>query len=561
MNLKENPFYLNDDDIEWVENTLDNMSLDEKIGQLFCPIGISDDREFLKNQMLSKHIGGMLYRPGKAAEIQSTHRFLQENSKIPLLIAANLEDGGTGIATDGTFFGKQMQVAAVRDKQQAYRLGKVSCGEGAAVGCNWAFAPVVDIDMNFRNPITNVRTYGDNADTVLSNSLEYLRAANECGVAVAVKHFPGDGVDERDQHLITTVNSLSCEEWDKTYGKIYKGMIDAGALTFMAAHIAMPAYQKKLNPAFPDKAVPATLSPELLKGLLRGKLGFNGMVVTDATPMAGFTTAMEREKAVPYAIASGCDMFLFNKDFDEDLRFMRKGCDNGIISDVRLNEAVTRILATKAALKLHIKQKNGTLVPQKEALDVLKCEEHEKWARECADKSVTLVKDTQNLLPVTPEKHKRVLFELLGETANNERITKHMVDKLAAKGFEITIYEPEKPMMPMDTVAEFKNKYDLVLYVGNIENLSNKTVSRINWHTMFGQGNNVPWFVNEVPALFISLANPYHLLDVAMIKTYINCYSNSEYVMDAVIEKILGESEFKGASPVDPFCGRWDTKL
>ena len=96
----------------------------------------------------------------------------------------------------------------------------------------------------------------------------------------------------------------------------------------------------------------------------------------------------------------------------------------------------------------------------------------------------------------------------------------------------------------------------MIIYIGNIDNASNKTVSRINWHTMFGLGNNMPWFVEEIPTLFVSVGNPYHLIDVPMVKTFINCYCNTPYVIDSVIEKIMGRSEFVGVSPVDPFCGK-----
>ena len=156
INLTKAPFFLVKEDIEWVENTKKAMTLEEKIGQLFVPIGYSGDADYLEHVMLSHHIGGIMYRCGEAKEMQRTHRYLQEHSKIPLLVGANLEDGGCGIATDGTQYGKQMQTAATGDTEDAYRLGKVSCSEGAAVGCNWAFAPVVDIDRNWRNPITNV---------------------------------------------------------------------------------------------------------------------------------------------------------------------------------------------------------------------------------------------------------------------------------------------------------------------------------------------------------------------------------------------------------------------
>jgi beta-N-acetylhexosaminidase len=560
IDLKKKPFYLSDEDIKWVEDTINSMTIEEKIGQLFCPIGMSPDENYLKHEILSKHIGGILFRPGHSKEMQKTHNFLQRNSKVPLLIAANLEAGGDGIATDGTAFAKQMQVAATNDPEYAYKLGKIACGEGAAVGCNWAFAPVVDIDMNFRNPITNVRTYGDNPERVLVNGLEYLRAAKECNVAVSIKHFPGDGVDERDQHLLTSVNTLSCEQWDETFGKVYRGLIEAGALTAMIGHIALPSYQKKFNPDLKNSIVPATLSSELINGLLREQLGFNGMIVTDATPMVGFTAAMSRELSVPTAIASGCDMFLFNKDLAEDYDFMMKGYNNGIITEERLQEALTRILATKAALKLHKKQKDGSLYSKEEELKVISSEEHKVWAYDCADKAITLVKDTQDLLPIDVKRNNRVLLQILGDFSSNKRVNDKIKGLLTSEGFEVTEYVKEDFGMPLDNVADFKSKYDLVLYIGNIENASNKTVSRINWHTFFGLGNNLPWFVEEVPAIFISVGNPYHLLDAPMIKTFINCYSNNDFVIEKVVEKIVGKSEFKGLSPIDPFCGREDTR-
>ena len=560
MDLKAKPFYLSDEDIKWVEETKASLTLDEKIGQLFFPIGYSPNEQYLQYEILSKNPGGLMFRTGKTEELFNAYSYLQTNSKVPMLLAANLEAGGDGIVLEGTPFGKQMQVAATGDPEQAYRLAKVSCSEGQAVGCNYAFAPVVDIDYNYHSPITNVRTYGSDPEKVKKFGLEYMRGAKECGTAVAVKHFPGDGVDEVDQHILTSVNSLSCEEWDKTYGDVYKSLIDEGALSVMVGHIALPSYQKKFNPGHPKKLMPASLSPELLQNLLRDQLGFNGMIITDATPMVGFLCAMDREKSVPYCIEAGCDMILFNKDYDEDIRFMKKGYEEGILSEKRLDEAITRILAMKAALRLHEKRANGTLVPSRENLPVISCDEHVNWAKECADKSVTLVKDTQALLPISPKKHKRVLYEIMGECPSEKRVEETFVKLMEAEGFEMIPYVKEefdfnKPIK-FESVTEFRNKYDLVIYLGNVENASNKTTARLNWHTIFGAGNNIPWFVEVVPTMFISLQIPYHLLDVPMIKTYINAYSNHDYVIESVVEKILGRSEFKGVSPVDPFCGK-----
>lgn len=186
-----------------------------------------------------------------------------------------------------------------------------------------------------------------------------------------------------------------------------------------------------------------------------------------------------------------------------------------------------------------------------------------EWAKQCADEGITLVKDTQNLLPLDSNKYKRVLVEMIGDFSSNDRVYSGFETLLTKEGFQITKYVPEtmETIFMDGKVEEFKKKYDCVIYIANIENASNKTVARINWHTLFGAGNNLPWFAKEVPTLFISIGNPYHLFDVPMIKTYINGYCHSPYVIDAVVEKIMGRSEFKGINPIDPFCGVWDTHL
>lgn len=560
IDYKGNPFYLKEEQIQWVDDTYESMSTEERIGQLFVPIVFTQDEKELKELVEQKYIGGMLYREGSGEDIRKSHEILQKASKIPLFTASNLEYGGNGSALEGTYFGREMLVAATGDAEQAYRLGKVSCKEGAAVGVNWTFAPVVDLDRNYHNPITNVRTFGDELTTVVNMGKAYVRAAKEEGVATAVKHFPGDGIDERDQHLVTSVNSLSCDEWDASYGKIYQEMIAEGTLTVMAGHIAMPAYETCFDGKKGDKSIPATLSKNLLNRLLREKLGFNGLITTDATPMVGFCSAMDRRTAVPSCIENGCDIFLFNRNMEEDFTFMQKGYEQGILSEPRLEEAVKRILATKAAMGLPEKQKSGTLVPGPEALKILKCEEHDAWARECADQGVTLVKDTQHLLPLSSEKQKRILLEIMGDFPSNEGVRAAFAKKLTNEGLKVTTYVPEGFEVMGDTVVNFTGKYDLILYVANVETASNKTTARLNWHTMFGLGNNMPWMVNEIPVLFVSVGNPYHLLDAPMVKTFVNGYCNSEYVIDAVVEKIMGRSEFKGVSPIDPFCGKEDLK-
>ncbi|MGY3780100.1 glycoside hydrolase family 3 protein [Streptococcus gallolyticus] len=535
MNLKTKPFYLDDEAINWVESTLTQLSTDEKIGQLFLPIGYSTDKEYLDN-LISYHIGGLFFRSGKAEEVQKTYQYAQEKSKIPLLTAANLEDGGNGAAIEATAYGSQMAVAASNDSNNAYTLGKIAASDGKEVGINWGFSPVVDLDFNFRNPITNVRTYGSQVENVISCAKQYIQAFHDNNMMTSIKHFPGDGVDERDQHLLTSINSLSVESWKKTYGKVYKELIDFGSKAVMVGHIAFPDYS--------GDNMPATLNPKILQNLLREELKFNGLIITDASPMVGFCSAMKRSEAVPYTIQSGCDMILFNRHFEEDVQFMKDGLEKGILTEERLDEAVRRILATKASLGLHKAVSHGSA----------KFRDYSEEQRLLADSSITLVKDDQHLLPINVNKQKRVLVEILGNSASNERVQNQVQKALTEKEFEVTIYQPETNFWELETVSEFANRYDLVLYVVNVENSSNQTVARINWHTLFGLGNNLPWFVKEIPTALISFGNPYHIFDLPMVDTVINAYCNYDHFINAAVDKLVGESEFKGKSPVNPFC-------
>ena len=577
IDLKAKPFCLNDTDIQWVNDTLSAMTLEEKAGQVFCPMGFSDDPGLLHHMLCDLHVGGMMYRPGPAAYIQNTHRAIQSMAKIPLLLAANTENGGNGLAFEGTSFGQPMAVAATDDPENAYRMGYTACAEGAALGLNWSFAPIVDINYEFHNPITNVRTFGSDAERVIACGSAYMRGAKENGVAVSIKHFPGDGVDERDQHILTSVNSLSREEWNASFGKVYSTLIEQGAETVMVGHIALPSYASE-----EEKYLPASLSRSLMTGLLREKLGFNGLISTDATPMVGFTAAMPREKAIPTAIEAGADMILFNKDLDEDYRFLLAGIESGILTIERLDEAVTRILATKAALRLHEKQKTGTLVPGTEELGVVGCEKHRAWAKEVADKAVTLVKDTQGLLPLSTQKYKRVYLNVIQKDNSPENpVVQSWKELFEREGFEVTVRDRRISITVQDmgdipgmsaekkalmhemyrSTREAREAYDLYVYICNMENASNNTTLRLNWNVAFGLGDDAPWFVSEVPALMISTAYPYHLFDAPMLKTYINAYAGTPDYQRAVMDKLMGRSAFTGKSPVDPFCGREELTL
>ncbi|WP_296880553.1 glycoside hydrolase family 3 N-terminal domain-containing protein [Thomasclavelia sp.] len=559
IDLTKQPFNLSQKQIEQVDKIFQKMDSSQKIGQIFCPIGTVFEAAEIKKFIEKYQPGGLMYRPLEAKKIKKIHQTLQQNSKIPLLLAANLESGGNGICDEGTYFSRQMAVAASNNSNNAYNLGLVAGKEANAVGCNWSFAPIVDLDLNYRNPITNIRTYGNDPKKVIQFARKQIAALKENKVIPCIKHFPGDGVDDRDQHLLSSVNDLEVGQWDESYGKIYQQLINDGVSSIMVGHILMPNYVKYFNAKIKDEDIlPASISKEILTDLLRKKLKFNGLIVSDATAMIGYNVALPRSKALPLTIENGCDMILFNKNIDEDYQFIKEALDNGLLSKKRLDEAVIRILATKMANGLF----NDIIVND---LSVIGCKKHQSLAYQCASEAITLVKDKQNVLPISPQKYKRIRIYYLEDTSvggfKEAGGKKELAIYLKKLGFEVDVFDYQN--LNFYEIFEagvqyFKEKYDLIIYVANFDTASNYTVRRIEWIKLMAC--DAPWFVHDIPVIFISMANPYHLLDVPMIKTYINCYSQSDICLEALVNKLTGKEPFIGKSPVDVYCNRWDTK-
>ncbi len=588
VDLKAKPYSLDDEGVKWVEETIDAMTLDEKIGQLFVNMGASRTEEYLMQVLRDYKFGAVRYNPGKAADVHDQNRILQENSKIPLLIASNAEAGGNGACTDGTYVGYPIKLGATADPKWAYEMGRISGVESSAIGCNWAFAPVIDLLINWRNPIISNRAFGADPDLVLACGKAYLKGMAESGVACAMKHFPGDGVDERDHHLSSSANSMTCEQWDATFGKVYAGMIEAGVQSVMVGHIMMPAYQKHFNPDMKDsELLPASLCKGLTTDLLKGKLGFNGLVVTDASHMVGLTSAMSRRLVLPTAIAAGCDLFLFFNDPEEDLNWMKEGYQNGIITEERLREALRAILGLKAALGLHKKAKKEIVAPAKEALAKVGLPENKAIAAQVTDNAITLAKNAQEgILPVTPERYPRVLIIPVKGPMNPAASIfggggtppwETFAEELRKAGHEVEVFEsaidkllklPEedraKGLMGMYAgkapISGLTSKYDLIINVAQVVG-GMQPVERVSWPASKGTPD-LPWYVHEIPTILISFSTPFLLADAPAVKCVINAYDARPATIAATVAKIaLGVKAFKGVSPVDVFCGFPDTRL
>ncbi len=572
VDLSKRPFYLNEEQIKWVEDTIASMTFDEKVGQLFINLTLRRDPATIDALCNKYHIGGVRWQGGKLEEVYEQNRMFQEKSKVPVLIAANCEAGGNGAVGEGTLVATGAACAASTTTQTMRDMARVGAEEAAAIGCNWSFAPVCDVVSNWRNTIVNTRAYGDNPDQIIELSKIYMEEMKKKGIACAAKHFPGDGFEERDQHLIMGCNDLSVEDWDASFGKVYQALIEADLPSIMVGHFCQPAYTRYFNPDIKDEDLkPATLQPELLQGLLRGKLGFNGLIVTDASHMGGLMAAASRADVIPGVIAAGCDMILFFNDPDEDIEYLKAGLADGRISEERFSDALHRILGMKAMLGLDHLQ-----FPSKEGLSVVGCAEHHEAAAKAADEAITLVKDTQHVFPLDPSKKRVLLYYVQSapeSLANGtDKAKKQLIDELTAAGFEVTApkdyyeYEIEHQspfnkfkLMEHFSREEAKRNFDLVLVVIAMNGYAQTNNVRVTYSV--GHSYEIPWSVYEIPTIGVSLNYTNHLFDVPMLKTFINAYAKTPEYLHALVEKLTGKSEFKGRYNDLVWCGRWETKL
>ena len=589
VDLKARPYYLSDADIQWVEETIQGMTAEEKVGQLFFQLTAGMDENYLRELMEKYHLGGCRYNNMPGSAVQMQNRMLQNYAKVPVFIACNTEGGGNGACSDGTYIGSGIKIGATGNVQYAHDLGRMSNAEAAAMGCNMAFAPVCDIHYNWQNTEVVARAFGNDPDRVAVMSKAYLDGAHTIeGFACAAKHFPGNGQDFRDAHIANNINTFNEEEWMATFGKVYKTLIDADLDAIMGGHIMMPAYMREVKPGITDEEMlPATLCPEIMTGLLRDKLGFNGMVVTDASHMVAMTDRMTRKEMLPASINAGCDMFLFFNDPDEDFETMLDAYKTGVISEERMTEALSRILGLKARMGLNKKAKED-LVPGQEALSVIGAKEHKAAADAISKDCVTLVKyKDKDVLPLTPKKYKRVMIVYvkgaagpmdalvqmaMGGGAGKKNPAEDLRDRLIEKGFDAFIYESpldkikkqiaagEKPSLNLyfagkNAIGDFKSEQDLVITLCDVA----------NGRPAFGLskgGGEIPWYVFELPVVAVSVNAPTMLADIPQVRTYINAYDSKPSTMEALVENLLsGPQAFRGSDPIDSFCGLWDAKI
>ncbi len=531
-----------------------DLTLRQKIGQTVCIL--ADDVAQAKQYgsleaFLIKYPVGAIFTGAMAflhPEIEVTAPKLmaqiaryQQFSKIPLLTVDDMESGPGLLLKGLPHFPHQMAVGAANSEKLAYEYGKCLALGAKSVGVNWLLTPVADLSLNPFNPDVHVRAFSDNPDKAARLLVAMVQGMQDHGIAATLKHFPGDGVDYREQHLVSSCNSLSVDKWMNSFGKVFQQSINQGVSAIMTGHVSLPAFQtEKEN--IDGIYLPGSISPEIIGSLLKEKMNFGGVVVTDALIMGGLKkwTDDTADGAVKCLMA-GNDMMLWpNLEYFDRIEAAIK---NGEMSEERLNDAVDRIWK--------MKEKLGVFEPEKisvaripEAIN----DELTDMSRSVAEKSITLVKDKHNLLPITPAKYKKIL--LVGITPNKQYYEQMetLRSELASKGFEVDMrhnvqYEAD------GWEDKYSAGYDLIIWALN----------RFPQRPFGGMS----FFMDECFSIWgalcdrkeetivVSLASPYSYNEYFLqANVFINTFSYVKESQKALARALVGEIPFNLESPV-----------
>ena len=511
---------------------IENMTIRQKAQQT-AVLRIRRDN-FVSDQVGAAFFFGEIITEASDLGLENGRNLLkryEDNAEIPMLITSDFENGCGSMLKGLTILPYMMSLGAANDEQLAYDYGKATALEARSVGANWTFSPVSDLNTNFRNPLVNVRGLTDDPDLACRLLPQVVRGMQDNGLAACAKHFPGDGVDWRDQHIVTTVNSLSMEEWKQQHGRVFQTLIDAGVYSIMAGHISLPAYQKE---RVDGMALPATLSKELITDLLKGEMGFDGVVVTDAMDMGGFNgwygslhqTEIESFKA-------GCDMMLWPTP--EYVDNLVAAVESGEVSMERLNDAVSRILRMKEKLGLFDHPSFRPVSPEEKTFI-------RSVARRTGDQSLTLLRDEMQLFPMSLQTHRRIAVVPVTHHLPAMEESSLLCRLLRERGFEVTEY-------PSGIADEQQEEHDLILYA-----LFSRPFRPMGFLDFMGsEAAKVQRALQcaREKTLIVSFGSPYfaeQYFERAL--TVVNAYSMLSPSVEAFVRAAVGEGTFTGFSPV-----------
>lgn len=510
---------------EWVNKTYDNLSQDEKLGQLFIVALYTNKDENhisqVRNIVVNDKIGGLILMQDDAAREISLVNEFQQKSKIPLMIGMDAEWGVYQRIAKAHKFPWAMTLGAIQDKELIYEMSSKIAEDCKRMGINWDFAPVVDVNTNPNNPIIGNRSFGSDVSNVTKSALSYANGLQDHQILAAIKHFPGHGDTNTDSHLDLPVVSHHLDRLNSVELAPFKSLMNKGIGGVMVAHLYVPSLES-------EKGIPASISKNIITGLLKEKLNYKGLIITDALNMGAVANKYKPGELDALAFKAGNDIMLFSQGVSEGKRLIQKAIDNGEISQLRVEESVKKILLTKYFLGLHQYTPRN---PENINYD-LNNDSHKKIVQNLYSNALTLLKDEKKLLPLKSEKTyyyvplEEAQYQNFAERVNinsnvilkkASEISSIPVNSTVIIGFHkdnSTAYKPYKISAESKKIlAELAKKHQVILNV-------------------FGS----PYALKDV--------------DISKVSTVLVAYENNEDSMNATAEALNGKTKIWGRLPV-----------
>jgi len=526
-----------------IDALLAGMSVKDKIGQLLCPVAWDYD-EVACDKLIDRTLRrveqygvGCVFLAGGSEEatVKLTSR-LSQVSDVPIIVCADMENGAGGPVAGRMVFPAGMACGAANDPAHVETVGRAVAREGRALGVHWTLGPVSDLCLCPANPMTFTRSYGCRPEHVGRMATAYIGGVQRGGrMSATAKHFPGDGAEEREPHICAAVNALSRDEWMDTYGRVWRAVIDAGVMTIMVGHIALPFVDGEADAM---GLPPATLSRKIQVDFLRDELGFEGLTICDAASMpgiAGYTDPVER---CWRNVAAGTDVHLFSEpetDSDGALAAVR----DGKLTEERLTEAARRVLELKARVGLFSDAPEPETTP----------EERIGWqntAQTIADNSIVVARNVGGRLPVMLGAASKVLTVTMLHTEGLRH--GHVPDipvvdeELRRRGISVR----HEVNLFRDELRAIQGDYDAVF-------LNLCVRPRYGTTRMYGDMVMTLWkgYWREHPCvIFSSFGDPFKLQEIPYAPNWVMSFDDSEPSQRAMVKVWLGEMAAKGRCPV-----------
>jgi len=529
--------------IKWVEETLKNLTLREKIGQMIImPLngeftnGGSEKFAQMRRQIVENKVGGFTLFRGEANSIAVLTNEAQKLAKIPLFFSADYERGLRMQLRNGTPFTTNMGVAASGDVSAAQRQGKIICEEMRAIGANWLFAPVADINNNPDNPVINIRSFGADPKRVGEFVAALSGGVKEAGCLSTLKHFPGHGDTATDSHIGLSVVPLERARLDAVEFVPFRAGIDGGVDSVMTAHLAVPKVT--------NDELPATLNPKISIDILRKEFKFEGIITTDSMEMGAITKNFPNGASAVMAIKAGADVVLFPPKIEKAIEAIEAAVKKGEITELRINESVRRLLAAKYRLGLA----ENRFVDLAKVNQAVEKPENVREANLTAEKSITLLKNDDRIFPLTSEKAGKTLFVVIAaddDAVEGVAFTPEIQRR--APRAKIVRLDPRSTPQEYEKVLSDVREFDSIILAPFVKRAALKGTVALP--------ENQTNFIKQIiqtnkPVAVIAFGSPYLIRQFPEAKNYVVTYAIEEVAQTALVRAMFGEVAFAGRLPV-----------